>query len=252
MSVYCTSDIHGCMWAYNAIMDFLKPDDILYFLGDAADRGSDGWEIIKKLFNDPRVIYIKGNHDDFLLKNFYNYTPNKNEDDFHWDDSLWLWFQNGGEVTYNAFLNDTDNNTKYNIIQKLKIIPCFEVYFNNKNQQIFLSHAGFNPEDLKILTEEDFIWDRYHFIDPSYWAGQQNQVIVHGHTPIPLLIERQQEHMQFYDKHYIFPPEEFNHIYWYSKNHKVDIDCGTVWTDMVALLNLDTWEEIIFKKDEVN
>ena len=34
-----------------------------------------------------------------------------------------------------------------------------------------------------------------------------------------------------------------NGALWYCNNHKVNIDCGTVFTGKSVLLNLDTWEE---------
>ena len=36
--VFACSDLHGMMSLYKQIKDFLKPDDIVYFLGDASDR----------------------------------------------------------------------------------------------------------------------------------------------------------------------------------------------------------------------
>ena len=49
MSVYCAADWHGNYWVWEKVKEILKPDDILCFLGDAADRGPDGWRIIKEL-----------------------------------------------------------------------------------------------------------------------------------------------------------------------------------------------------------
>lgn len=33
--------------------------------------------------------------------------------------------------------------------------------------------------------------------------------------------------------------------YWYAKNHKVNIDTGTIWNNNSVLLNLNTWEELV-------
>ena len=40
MAVYACSDLHGTMFLYKQIKNFLEPNDIVYFLGDAGDRGS--------------------------------------------------------------------------------------------------------------------------------------------------------------------------------------------------------------------
>jgi hypothetical protein len=40
--------------------------------------------------------------------------------------------------------------------------------------------------------------------------------------------------------------------YWYAGGHKVNIDCGCVFTDTIVLLNLDTWDEEIFFAEDDN
>ena len=65
--VYACSDIHGSLSIWNKIKEILKPNDALYFLGDACDRGFDGWQIIKEMLDDLRVIYIRGNHEQLPL-----------------------------------------------------------------------------------------------------------------------------------------------------------------------------------------
>ena len=62
---YAISDLHGCYNIYEQVCAMLKPDDIVYFLGDAGDRGYAGWTLIKAICNNPQWVYIKGNHDEF-------------------------------------------------------------------------------------------------------------------------------------------------------------------------------------------
>ena len=38
MSMYACSDLHGMKELYLKIKDFLKPEDKVFFLGDAGDR----------------------------------------------------------------------------------------------------------------------------------------------------------------------------------------------------------------------
>ena len=58
MAVYACSDMHGCLHFYNEIKKMLKPEDQVFFLGDAGDRGPHPWECIKTILNDPQWIYI--------------------------------------------------------------------------------------------------------------------------------------------------------------------------------------------------
>ena len=66
MSVYALSDLHGNEILFNKILNFLTPNDKVYFLGDAADRGKVGFGLIKQIYEDPRFIYVKGNWFTFL------------------------------------------------------------------------------------------------------------------------------------------------------------------------------------------
>ena len=58
MSIYATTDLHGRKDLYLKIKEILQPDDKVFFLGDANDRGWDGWELIKLIYNDPQFIYL--------------------------------------------------------------------------------------------------------------------------------------------------------------------------------------------------
>ena len=60
MNVYACSDLHGMYDLYQQIKDFIKPEDIVYCLGDCGDRGPDGWQIITEIINNPQWIYLYG------------------------------------------------------------------------------------------------------------------------------------------------------------------------------------------------
>ena len=267
MSVYASADWHGCYWVWDKIKNILKSDDTLYFLGDSHDRGSDGWKIIKELLIDPRVIYIKGNHEDLMIKAIGHYSPEHFGDDwFHWDTDMDLWFWNGGEATYNAFMDDEtiSPEEKIEILHKIAAFPFCAVYNNAKDQKVLLSHAGCDCfEAAETLDEEKFIWDRNHLIFYDTWYGDHDEVIVHGHTPIELMIEEQHKNIQWLTEkhmredvvgdHFIEPqPWSGKGAYWYAKNHKVNIDTGAVWNNTSILLNLDTWEETIIDCPPLN
>lgn len=91
MSVYACADLHGMMELYKQIKAFLKPDDIVYFLGDAGDRGSEPWEMIKTIYADPQFIYLKGNHEDMLVGAMHDFLVDES-----YDDNFYILRQNGG------------------------------------------------------------------------------------------------------------------------------------------------------------
>ena len=214
MATYAFSDLHGRkdLWL-KANKEVFGPNDTIYFLGDAPDRGPDGWEMIKTLLDDERVIYLKGNHEDML----YNAVKKGKTTTLYW---------NGGKSTFEAFKLDTEENQK-KYIEKLKDLPLY-VHWYKDNKNIILSHAGMTP-GRPIFNEEDWLWDREHLRDE--WLGASEDVyIIHGHTPVQNLNNGKEE------------------IHTYCDGHKIDIDLCTVYTDKVAILNLDTLTPIYFEK----
>ena len=233
MAVYACSDLHGMLHFYRAIKDMLEPEDKVYFLGDAGARGPHPWECIKTNLEDPQFIYIKGNHEDMLVKALgRGYGRDYN-----------LLRSNGGKDTYHQCLEEPD---WADWRSKMRDLPTKATYVNTQGETVYLSHAGFTPwaeeGKLGMIWDEDLIWDRDHFLDK--WPEDemfQKAIIVHGHTPIPFLLEE------------IDPACRMGEIepgaLWYAGGKKCCIDCGAVFTGYCVLLNLDTWDEEIFQSD---
>ena len=234
MSTYACSDLHGMLHFYKAIKDILKPEDIVYFLGDAGDRGPHPWECIKTIMDDPQFIYIKGNHEDMLVKAMG-----------HGYGSAWaLLRSNGGKKTCEQAMEEPNwKEWKVRLID----LPTKATYVNTQGETIYLSHAGLTPSTdhqgmMRWSYDEDLIWDRDHFLDK--WPEDemfQKAIVVHGHTPIPYLLED------------IDPACQMGEIesgaLWYAGGKKCCIDCGAVFTGFCVLLNLDTWDEEVFCSD---
>lgn len=212
MAKYAISDLHGRkdLWL-KANKEIFKEDDVIYFLGDAADRGPDGWKLIKLLLDDPRVIYIKGNHEDMLIRAIEN--PRNN---------LSLLEMNGGENTYIKYIYDAEENQK-KYFSKLKELPLLIITQNDSGQIINLSHAGYTP--VYNPTEDDLLWDRSHI--KHEWPEEENSIVIHGHTPVRYLIG---------DKYEITN---------YANGHKYNIDLEAFASNKLGVLNLDTFEKII-------
>ena len=232
MSVYACSDIHGNGKLWNKIKDFLNPDDILYYLGDATDRGPDGWAILKEMLNDERIIYIAGNHDIMLANRIRN--PNNYR-------IANLHHSNGGFHTWEAAENDPEAKE---IMVKIHEWPKYAVYENANGLKIFMSHSG----STNIDSDYDLIWDRSEYIGTKNYSDYD--VIIHGHTTIPHLIEDIENVHHFYfqdNEEEVFKcPEWKGGAYWYHGN-RCDIDCCTILTKQTVLLNLDTFDEEIFE-----
>ena len=231
MSVYACSDLHGMKNLYDLIKEKLQPNDIVYFLGDACDRGFDGWEMIKDIYRNEQFVYLKGNHEDMFVKAVKHMNDN-NEYNEHMD----RYFRNGGEVTFNAWIKD---GSPMDWVEKIEQLPIHIEYTNAQNQTILLSHAGYTPHkspdgEIDVPMECDLLWDRWHCLD-AWDNNYPNHIVVHGHTPIRGLAKK------------IWKPEDQHKLgaYWYCDDKKVCVDNGSFLTQTTCLLNLDTWESIL-------
>lgn len=227
MRVLAVSDLHGQYNLWRQIIESLGEDDMLYILGDCADRGPDGWKIIKEALSDSRVRYIRGNHDQMLIDCWRS----------GWSD-VHLWFANGGHPTYMAILNDPDHER---FVEQLARTRTSAAYHNLNTQCILLSHAGYTLLENNEPSFEDLIWDREHIDDACDWWPEQepNTYVVHGHTPVGS--------SHFIRNYNAFPgryfPNEEQTIMRYAHGHKICIDAGCFFNHRISMLNLDTLEE---------
>lgn len=235
MAVYACSDIHGQYELFKQIKSFLQPDDIVYFLGDAMDRGPSGWKIMKEILCDNRFIYLRGNHENMLIDAINEYFKLE-----HFGSKCQLVLSNGGNLTLDAILRESEQFA-IEWANQLKKLPIYAEYSNTQGKQILLSHAGFTPHldnnnNLIIPSDYDLIWNREHFYDEFDAETFPNTIIVHGHTPIPYIIEDLR----------LSPWTRCPGPLWYDNNHKVCLDSGAFATKLIYLLNLDTFEHITF------
>lgn len=61
------TDLHGNGEVWKQIKKFIGNQPTV-FLGDAADRGTDGFRIIYEMKNMPNLTYLRGNHEELLIE----------------------------------------------------------------------------------------------------------------------------------------------------------------------------------------
>lgn len=251
MKVYAISDIHGRYDLFEMLKQTLQADDICYVIGDCADRGPDGWKIIKEVYEDPRFIYLKGNHEDMLveaMKDYLRYPEDEKEPFFDYSHSYRLCRHNGGGSTFRDWVHEKWNRNSW--VQKLDKLPLKLIYINKKGQKVILTHAGYTPHLNQKLTNEDYLWDRYHF-NCKWDEDFIDTIIVHGHTPVPYMDEYMFRMYGDVDLDCNVKPGAF----WYSKDscgrkHKVNIDSGAFFTGCLTLIDLDTWEQHLLMAED--
>lgn len=146
-------DIHGGLKALHQVLDRAKvtSKDTLIFLGDFVDGWSESPAVLDfliQLEQKQNCIFIKGNHDDLVLKWL---TTNKEGFDEK------MWFQHGGEATSLSYeLVDKAIKEKH-----ITFLQSLKNYYLDDENRLFI-HAGFTNvrgvdfEFFKPL----FYWDR--------------------------------------------------------------------------------------------
>lgn len=237
---FAVSDLHGMIEIYYQIKEMLQPEDHIYCLGDMGDRGTNCWETIKVIMDDPQFEVIKGNHEDMLV-NLMKVALSIPEDEKEivWycrEGELVSW--NGGIETFNGWMKEslTERSKWY---RKLKELPTHLEYINKNGKKIYMSHAGWTPYNYDdIPVDEDLIWDRSHYMCEWPHEAPEDIIVVHGHTPIEYLDD--DRHI-FHRNPYTRPT--FPLAYWYADHHKCCIDNGVFYTQCTVMLDLDTFEE---------
>jgi serine/threonine protein phosphatase 1 len=180
-------DIHGHSRTLQTLIeDQVKPsrNDHLYFLGDYIDRGPDAREVIDyiiRLREDQYHIHtLKGNHEDYLLRNYDNETVQKNFLGITYRNTLkkeWLKF--GGQATLRSFHVSNVHEIPEKYISWMRELKHYMTL-----PGFILVHAGlnFNLED-PFDDEHSMLWIKEYKVD-RVKAGFRK--LIHGHVPVSL------------------------------------------------------------------
>lgn len=224
---YVFTDIHGNLKLFEKIETFLKrTNSHAFFLGDACDRGPDGYIIMKRLLEDQtHFTYLKGNHEDLFVKMALDEKDDEEDEELVEEETFWisdaaaLYFLNGGEPTYSAWIKD---GAPMDIVEKLNQLPLFAQY-----GKYDLCHAGCRISDWGNKNNRDLLWSRDHFEEP--WT--EGRILIHGHTSV--------------DKNGGNSVPLF-----YQNNSKINLDVRTVRNKKVYLFGLDDGSLITFEEEE--
>ena len=245
--IYFFTDIHGARPLFDAIMNFCKiqdPEATIIYGGDACDRGSDGYNIMKELLNNPKVLYLKGNHEDMFtkaareLKALFSFDTTDKERiqkvlnackhfDYKYasiQDSLY----NGGIETLTNWILD---GMPMDIVERLEHLPLTFQYEN-----LDFCHSAplykffkeiydkeYNHQVIKSWDQEVILWSR-NTIDSPWKEGRK---LIFGHTPVSYLSD------------FIRLPgaEPTGPV---ALPQKIDMDTGACFTNKAYVLNVIT------------
>lgn len=195
--VYAVGDIHGRLDLARKMHDLIRADaesleglrKVVVYLGDYIDRGTESREVVDFLIDEPLLgfenVYLRGNHEDSLLK-------------FLKDTSIgpaWMFY--GGDATLYSYgvslpgairdqraLDQIQAYLKRNLSERhLDFFNSLQ-YYHVEGDYYFV-HAGVAPGlPLDEQDQQDMMWIREEFLGSTHNFGK---VIVHGHTisPVP-------------------------------------------------------------------
>lgn len=219
---FVIGDIHG---AYKALLQcfersgFNPEKDMLISLGDVADGWSQVPECFDELLKAKNLVYIMGNHDEWL-RNWFKYGSLEH-----------IWLSQGGQTTLNAYVRLLDSGdtkrqvTHQNLLEKA---PFYHVV----DKMLFV-HGGY---DWRLPIEdqhyEDLMWDRHMWKVAAYWQLQYN---------------RGQELLKIEDYDYVFightnttafqtdlTPVQLSNVW--------NVDQGAGWYGKLTIMDIDTKE----------
>lgn len=204
MSTFVIGDIHGGHKALAQCLERSKFDykeDKLICLGDVADGWTETAECFEELFKIKNLIYIRGNHDQWL-KDWLK--KGKRPD---------VWTLQGGLNTIDSYLKKPELMKKH-----LAFLSKTEFYYIDDKNRIFvhggISQKGTHPEDCDkmFLSWDRELWDNRHNLEDNEWE----EVYV-GHTSI---------------WRFSHNPMNYNNV-WF-------MDTGGGWEGKVSIMNIET------------
>lgn len=233
MATYVMSDIHGNYEKYQQALKAIKlqNSDTLYVLGDVVDRGQGSCKILLDMMCYFNIIPLLGNHEFMamtVLSKLVEEITEDTLDSFNQDfvSGMLTWFENGGQSTLEEFktLSPEDRQAILGYLEEFNVYA--EITVNN--QDYVLVHAGLkNFKKTKRLSDyklNEIIWAETDY-DKVYF---KDKILITGHTPVSVIL---------FDKSADKILKQNNHI---------AIDCGCGFNRNLAVLCLDTMEEMYF------
>lgn len=225
MAHYVISDIHGEAERFHAMLEKIgfSDADTLYILGDVADRGPDGIDLLRQIQSAPNMVLILGNHDHMLMRYF---SPDVTELEIR------RWNKNRNADTKSGYLK-LKAKEQQELMEYLRSSPTHEEVTVN-GRRFYLVH-GFPGDNL-----HDEIWHRPELDTPNPIPGA---TVIIGHTPVQYILkpDDEQRHEYLAD---LAGREE--HLRILHAPGFIDIDCSCGYTLTVralACIRLENMEE---------
>jgi len=232
MATYVMSDIHGNYKKYRQAIEQigLGDDDTLYVLGDVVDRGEGSCRILLDMSCNYNIVPLLGNHEFMAMSILSKLNEEITEDTLEGFDQEFItgmlsWLANGGDRTLNEFkkLSPEDRQAVLEYLEEFGLYE--EVMVNGRD--FILVHAGLDnfskDRSLDDYRLDELIWAKTDYGRVYY----EDKTLITGHTPVQLISDGKTDRI-------------------IKMNNHIAIDCGCSYGGRLAVLCLDTMEEMYF------
>lgn len=146
MRTFAIGDIHGKHIALKQCLEragFRNNVDRLICLGDVADKGDYVPECFNRLLEIKNIVYLKGNHDTWLLEWFKSGSEPQE------------WLAKGGNRSKNSYQQNNIDKQRH-----LEFLMNGKLYFLDEQKRLY-AHAGIDPSKcLNENAEYDLLWSK--------------------------------------------------------------------------------------------
>lgn len=191
---YVISDVHSHFGVFERFLNDINPEDKVFFLGDAIDKGPDGIEVLKYIMDNPRIQMVMGNHELMMIQYLHALDVYKEGIETKMLDVMdkymlsgqeeqWL-DRNCGWATLEGYFKLSKEEQKKMIEFLINLPLVLRVDVNNRNFVLVHSVPAripfYTPGAILYLEHkhraDDYVWDRLDSIEI------ENSIIVVGHT----------------------------------------------------------------------
>lgn len=233
---YVCSDIHGHLDKFKKMLDVIgfSPDDQMYVIGDAIDRGPRPIETLLYIFSHQNITFLPGNHEMMMLE-----ARGREEE---------VWMENGGRVTYRQLqrLSDDQRSALFRKIKKCPVVIP-DVLVNRR--KFYLAHAL----PVSFVIERPLLYDQCttDMLNQCLWERRftkfgdhpseiyatnvlqryRNYTVIVGHTPTSR------------SEYGVVKSNGQPRISRTHHGHLINIDCGCAGGKNLGCLRLDDFKE---------
>jgi serine/threonine protein phosphatase 1 len=232
MRRFAVGDIHGAYKALKEVLiasNFNYDTDKLISVGDTADGWPDVSECFDELLKIKNLVYVMGNHDDWL-RNWFNFNS-----------TLPIWTSQGGNATLKNYRDRIKEEGAEFIEPHKKLLDEAPYYYITEDNKCFI-HGGYNWHyDIADQSGYDLSWNRHLFATACMWQEWNEK-------DKPLIIAKHFDevfigHTSTCRSHPDMLPVHVSNVW--------NIDQGAGWEGKLTLIDIDTheyWQSTLVKK----